>query len=554
MTVEFDEAVYLANQVEDARQRAVLASADAEQAKLDAQAAEYAARESANKGADIILQANQAVLDAQTAAAQAQAPTDEMVADLAMNPASLTRGGIDSATGSMITEDGSATQAAGDARWVTNESVDGKITELIEDPSGTSSAIDSRISTQVSPIATALTEASDPLAFLDHMKLICKFPVRENGEVSWPQGFSINKQANELYVSNQNGTELRIDIRDLTTGIRKSARTFTTENGAFTESLDWFYSGNDICFVVWPKAGGGTPSAYAIANYTQGTMGPQIPIYGFSRGCRDGSDFITSDAWTTTVTRFYIYDWESVKAGSPTLLNTVKVSNPGATAAKNQGLAAVSGAMFLPQGSQVQNPTITAYHSDGRLADIRTFSRESFMEAVNRMSPGTLNNPAYLYECEGAASLDGRLVTGQIVNGNPSVTADGVMLIIQHGRVDGVRAAAGRSSMKLVGDWVDVPLEAGWAHVSGNGLQARLKDGNVEFRGFGQNSTFTGGYTKVGVLPDGIPAPERDCVFHISGNTTAIRSVYISQTREIRFYTSAATASWYSMSEARYGM
>lgn len=87
MAEDFDEAAYLADQVEQARQRAVLAFADAEQAKLDAQAAEAAARDWANKGSGIISQANQAVLDAQAATLSAnEAAAKSNAKDLKSSP------------------------------------------------------------------------------------------------------------------------------------------------------------------------------------------------------------------------------------------------------------------------------------------------------------------------------------------------------------------------------------------------------------------------------------------------------------------------------------
>lgn len=464
---------------------------------------------------------------------------------------------MEARTGSLkaATEAAEAANEARNAANLVDAPADQTVSMMLQDGNSQSyDAASAIMEMGIQPVRSAVQTAADPLAYLDNLSLLCAFPVRENGEMSWPQGFAINEDARELYVANQNGPELRIDIRNLNTGVRAASKIFTTENGAFTESLDWFYAGNDLCFIVWPKAGGATPSAYAIANFTQGTLGPQIPIYGFTRGCRDGSKFVTSDAWTTTVSKFYIYDWESVKAGIPLLIDTIKVSNPGTTAAKNQGISAIGGKVFLAQGSQTENPTITAYHADGRIADARTYPRQNFMDAVNELVPGLLTNHDYLYECEGAASAGGKLVTGQIVNNNPAVTADGVVLIIQHNNVGGVRAMAERAPLKLVGDWHDLVLESGWANVAGNGMQVRLKDGNVEFRGFGQHATFTGGYTKVATLPTGIPAPERDCIFPISGNTTAVRSVRITATREIQFYTSAATAAWYPVSSAKYGL
>jgi len=286
-----------------------------------------------------------------------------------------------------------------------------------------------------------LQMTQDPLALLDSVALLCEFPVRENGETTWPQGVSINEGAQEIYVSNQNGTELRIDVRTLPAGIRKSSRIVTTEDLCWTEALPWFYNERgQLCFIIRATGGARTnASTYAVYNYTTGTKGANIPINGIWRADVSGRYMATTDAGTTSVSSFYVYDWASVQAGNPALIATIPAQAGARTAGKNQGLAWVGNYFYLIQGSQSESPTFQAWDSNGKLSISSKYTRADFMDLVNKLKPGYLTNANYTYEAEGAFNHEGKLVSVQIVNNNPSVATDGRVLVLQHNRTDGVR-------------------------------------------------------------------------------------------------------------------
>lgn len=132
LSEDFEQAQYLSSQVEQARQRAVLAASDSGASRDDARLAEQQAREHAKKASLVVVNVDQAVQEAKDAADRAEAPTDSMVAELAGNPVSLTRAAVDQATGDMITTNGSTTQVSGDARWVTKAGADIVVASEIE--------------------------------------------------------------------------------------------------------------------------------------------------------------------------------------------------------------------------------------------------------------------------------------------------------------------------------------------------------------------------------------------------------------------------------------
>ncbi|MCX8454669.1 hypothetical protein [Paenarthrobacter ureafaciens] len=399
---------------------------------------------------------------------------------------------------------------------------------------------------------TTLQATADPMVCLDQVVLLCDFPVRENGEVSWPQGLSINHAADELYISNQNGTELRIDVRSLSTGIRKSSRVITTEDQCWSEGIPWFLNeSGDLCFIV--RTTGGTPAnsaTYAIYNYTTNSVGSPISIKGAIRADVEGDFFVTTDAWSRTVTNFFVYDWASVKAGAPTLLATVPAEGAIATAAKNQGLAYVGGYYFIAQGDQSESPTFQAWDSQGRLVVSKQYSRSSFKALVNKLKPGLLTNDSYTYEAEGTCNHNGKLVSAQIVNNNPAVAAEGRVLILQHNRIDGTRGIMQPvNSFVYDTGWIPLDLINGFTAAPGVVPAVRRRGNMVMFQGQVIKNAQTN-YEACATLPVltpslwpkvGSSAPP----FAQSANSTATMNVRVSATNgNVELYSSAATAAW----------
>lgn len=370
--------------------------------------------------------------------------------------------------------------------------------------------------------------------------------------MSWVQGFSINKSEKHYYVSNQNGTELRIDRRNIGDNVRGTSRKITVENNSYTESLDWFRNdAGDLCFIVWPKAMA-FPGAYAIYNLSKGTLGPQIPINGLVRGSRYGGIFVTSDSWGTNApTKFYLYSWDSIKSGTPALLQEVVCKSYPRTPSKNQGMAYNDGFIFFAQGSQNENMTITAYNTRGQIELVKSYDRASLASALNKLSPGLLTNPNYLYECEGAYVDGGKLYTLQIVNDTPETTSNAVAVILEHNNIDGVKIESTASPLSEVGPWKNVSLLPGWTHQASYPLQVRVNGNRVEFQGYAVNSSFVGGYTQFGNLPDDIPKPKSAATFGVPGNTPAIRAIVVYGGGGLEAYTSAATGAWYGLGGGR---
>lgn len=404
-----------------------------------------------------------------------------------------------------------------------------------------SSALDTSLSSQ-------LSNAADPITYLDNVCLLCEFPVREKGESLWPQGISINKADNEIYVSNSNGpaTVLRLDVRDLKTGVRKSSKQLTVSGATWSEGIPWFRSAvGDLCFVVRTTPQTGSDTTYNIYNYTKNTIGSAIAIKGPFKADVNGDTFVTSDAFGRAATRFFIYSWASIRAGTPSLLATVPVENPAQDIGKTQAVAVVGAYLYILTGEKASNPGILVYDFTGKLVTVRDYAKADFRATVNTLRPGYLTSDSYVCECEGATNLDGKLVTGQIVVNDPALVAAGKMLVLQHNCLDGTPIKS-RPLASFVRDtgWVTLPLALGWKIGGVGELQARRIGNQVFLRGNAYNALAPGNtWAGIATVPTGM-RPAASTQFPQSSNTTVTLAVRINPGGGIECWSSAATGAW----------
>jgi len=305
-----------------------------------------------------------------------------------------------------------------------------------------------------------IADVSDPLAYLNSIDILCSWDARPAGsEATYPQGVSINADAGEIYVANVGGTLLRIDIRNMD-GSLKSSKSVTTSSGAFTEGMPYFYNGaGDLCFFVRTGVGV-TENTYNIYNYTQGTLGPQTAINGVWKASAQGNTIITTDARNDTISKIYVYDWPSVQAGTPTLLNTIYVETSGQTAAKNQGIVLNAGYIFMLQGAAGTLPTVTVYNLAGRIITINQHSRADFAAALNTVKPGLITDLAnFTYENEAGCTYKGKLVSMDVVNSSPATVSTARTVLTVHNVFGGVRIKSSTPSSYIHDTgWVTLSL------------------------------------------------------------------------------------------------
>jgi len=345
--------------------------------------------------------------------------------------------------------------------------------------------------------ASLTTDAApDPMAYLSNVTVLAEFPIRIDSDTTWVQGVSINEDDGEIYVANQRtgGTYLRIDVRTIT-GAYVSSRTIPIATGAYTEGLPWFRnSSGHLCFIVRTEAG----ASYAIYNYTTDVLGAAIPILGRAKADVDGNDFVTSDVWQSDISRMYVYDWDSVKAGAPVLRHTVVLDSAQPLFEKSQGLVVNGGYFFIIQGAAEGRPALTAYNAAGRMLTALAFDKVGFADAVNEQRPGTISNrTAYRYENEAGCTYQGKLVTLEVVNDHPTDNYQARCLLIVHNEIAGSRVQTTLPAASHDTGWQPVTLRSG--------IAAYASDTVPRWRRIGNQVYVNGAIKGLGASPSSTP-------------------------------------------------
>ena len=393
----------------------------------DASATATAAAASAGEAMEARRAAESAQAAADEAAARALAPTQEAVA--------------------------TALTVPGPAKTAVDASIQAGTARLGEQLA----AVPAQISDAVAPVSTTIQTAADPLAYINSVEVLCAWDTRPaGGESTFPQGVEVNPDAGEIYVANQGGTVLRIDIRSMD-GTKKSSKVISTDDGAYTEGLPyWYNTRGQLCFMVRTGTGA-TEATYNVYNYSTGVLGPQIPIQGIWKAHAQGNLLITTDSRTNDVSKFFVYDFASVQSESPILLNTIYAQSAGPTMEKNQGIVLNGGYIFMIQGAGGSSPVITTYNLAGHLVNAHRYGKVDFAAALNDAKPGLITSPSYDYESEGGCTMGGSLVTMHVIN-NTSDIKTSKTILLRHNSIGGVKLAA--AAVPYVHDtgWVDLKL------------------------------------------------------------------------------------------------
>jgi len=363
--------------------------------------------------------------------------------------------------------------------------------------------------------------ATDPLAHLSSVVPFAQFNARPAG-LLWPQAFSFNETAGELYTSMSGSLDggatnsLRISVRNLD-GTIKSEKTITVPLDTSSEGLPWFYNGaGDLCFVIRPASLG---VGYAIYNYTTNTVGPNIAIQGNFKSDVEGNLFATCDASSSTsgVGAVYLYDWASVQAGTPTLLTTVRLEVRN-TMNKVQSFAINGGHIIFSHGASKTEPYISVYTMTGKLVTAFQMDKPTFADAINSRFPGTITNRlSYRHESEGAATYKGAVLTGHVTDNN---TSSYLYTILMHNRIDGARVKALPQYMAYDTGWVDITLASGiLVYGAGTNPQYRRIGDIIYMRGAVKGLPTSPSSVLVGTMPAGPATTQQATQVTSSGKT-----------------------------------
>ena len=360
------------------------------------------------------------------------------------------------------------------------------------------------------------------------------------------QGFSINAEDNELYVSYgaSSDTRQKFEVRDLTTGERKSYRVVTAEQQSYTEGLPWWKVGDDLHFIVRLKASATTPYTYQVYNYTKDELGPYTNTLGRVRADVVNNFYITSDGYGNRLRRFYVYDWASVRNNTPTQIGHIPNVDMGLTYAKIQAVTMAGGRFYVYGGAPTENPTLAVYDTSGKLVNLKRWDRDELRRAINTRVPNLIKTADYEWEAEGATNYNGRVVTGHVVWSPTDVDddqrADRKVVIMVHGVPGGTQMNAELIlNRDYDTDWRDAEYLDGFGPVASNRrLQFRRIGDMVFWRGSVKKleGTFTSDtYTAFAAQPSDLVMPWYPMRFRV-GSHGAHGDLLMEVRNQLRYY------------------
>ncbi|MGC7776358.1 hypothetical protein ACP2WI_07125 [Bacillus subtilis] len=293
-----------------------------------------------------------------------------------------------------------------------------------------------------------ITNSQDALSYLNNVEAMTTFKAREEA-LFWPQSANINELTNEIYVASQEneGTELRIEIRDLDTGSFKERKSIPIESGAYTEGLSFFYNDQDnLCFIVKASKRAG----YNIFNYDTGELSDLI-IANVSSKYAANKYYFASITVNQASIHAYVYTWESIKMGNPVLYTDFTVDYiPNLE--KVQGITLNDGFLFMSHGKSNGRPAISVYNLAGELLNYYIYTKDSLASAINKKFSNFIPNIYnYNFENESCCVYKGDLVAVQVVN-----NAD--VVLVRHNRMLGYSLDVNVNQSRKDTGWMDTEL------------------------------------------------------------------------------------------------
>ncbi len=258
-------------------------------------------------------------------------------------------------------------------------------------------------------IPTNASRATTELGWLDEMKVLTRWNMYDSDTVNmYLQGFSIDTERQLIYCAYGRGADdpnQRFEIRDYD-GNRVSYREIAGEPLSYTEGIAWWYDGSALKMIVRVDASSTATSLYRVYNYSTDSLGQPVQIKGKVRGEVLGNYYVASDAYGYEASEFYIYDWGSVKAGTPNLLATIPLERSGSLDFKVQATTATRDYLFIYGATPPEPPTVLVFNWQGRFIGARRWDHGSFKNAVNGTYPGIAYSPTFTdYESEGMCNI-----------------------------------------------------------------------------------------------------------------------------------------------------
>ena len=348
---------------------------------------------------------------------------------------------------------------------------------------------------------------------MSHAKGIKTFPCRDGVGQPFTQGFAINEQRDELYVSRQinGGTEVEIHIFKFSTLAKIGVKSYTKSSGAYQEGCPYFINDNgERVFLVRKNYS----DKLAHFNWDTGILDETpMNVLGGSKVSIDneGKYFITSMGDATYMEGCYIYDLESIKQRQPLLLRTIRFPLSVRNGNKTQGMTMINGMIYLSQGMANGIPSIVVLNQSGQVVNQIELDKH---DLATKMEGQVLDSTEY--ENEGIYFIHINGVCYPVIN--HVFTLDTCCLMIHgnplYGKVKEGKKLIISNELK----WMDLPLESDVESYGEDVKPQYAKDenGRVYLRGVVKHTPLTPQTENILILSTlGYPyRPDRNYFFH----------------------------------------
>lgn len=358
---------------------------------------------------------------------------------------------------------------------------------------------------------------------LNYMDYFTSWDAYAETNGAWTQGFTINEDTEEIYVSAYLDNAQWVECRNYDGSLKW--RTDDIElpgNIAYSEGCPFYYNDSDqLCFILRIDPGGYVRTYNSVTKALSAAM----PVLGVSKLFSDHKYFYCAEADPdrAILTAVYVYSLESIKNGTPVLVNEVQLDQFGPLAQDNkpQGLAVKDGYIYLSAGKRDANDDTTGrldlrvYNATGRIVSAVVLNKADYRRvlAEQKRPSDTIPNEVS-FENEGVFPLrDGRIATMNHLHRYVYITFHGV----------GSTAKVETDPVPLSNSsgWVDLELADGIEAYSSTQVPQYRREGAIVFlRGAYKGVSSISGSENLALLPVGL-RPARNMNFLMKSNGDA---------------------------------
>lgn len=357
---------------------------------------------------------------------------------------------------------------------------------------------------------------------LNYMDYFTSWDAYAETNGAWTQGFTINEDTEEIYVSAYLDNAQWVECRNYDGSLKW--RTDDIElpgNIAYSEGCPFYYNDSDqLCFILRIDPGGYVRTYNSVTKALSAAM----PVLGVSKLFSDHKYFYCAEAAPdrAILTAVYVYSLESIKNGTPVLVNEVQLDQFGPLAQDNkpQGLAVKDGYIYLSAGKRDANDDTTGrldlrvYNATGRIVSAVVLNKADYRRvlAEQKRPSDTIPNEVS-FENEGVFPLrDGRIATMNHLHRYVYITFHGV----------GSTAKVETDPVPLSNSsgWVDLELADGIEAYSSTQVPQYRREGAIVFlRGAYKGVSSISGSENLALLPVGLrPAQNMNFLMKSNGD------------------------------------